>query len=154
MAGAKREVLDELEEAINLTIDYRRKLLQIEASLMAGEEPDAERLAENMNDAFKGLSGKDLKRFTSEEAKSALASILADLSELQKKKAPGNKDKWDPNEGENTLYCSFCGKSQHEVKKLIAGPSVFICEECTELCMTIIRAETPPPSTGTAEDKS
>ena len=39
------------------------------------------------------------------------------------------------------LYCSFCGKSQHEVKKLIAGPSVFICEECVELCNDIIREE-------------
>jgi len=42
---------------------------------------------------------------------------------------------------EKTLYCSFCGKSQHEVKKLIAGPSVFICDECIELCNDIIRDE-------------
>jgi ATP-dependent Clp protease ATP-binding subunit ClpX len=42
----------------------------------------------------------------------------------------------------NTLYCSFCGKSQHEVRKLIAGPTVFICDECVELCMDIIREET------------
>jgi len=41
----------------------------------------------------------------------------------------------------NTLYCSFCGKSQHEVRKLIAGPAVFICDECVELCMDIIREE-------------
>jgi ATP-dependent Clp protease ATP-binding subunit ClpX len=41
----------------------------------------------------------------------------------------------------NTLYCSFCGKSQHEVRKLIAGPSVFVCDECVELCMDIIREE-------------
>ena len=39
------------------------------------------------------------------------------------------------------LYCSFCGKSQHEVRKLIAGPSVFICDECVELCDDIIREE-------------
>ena len=47
------------------------------------------------------------------------------------------------NEGKNktTLYCSFCGKSQHEVKKLIAGPTVFICDECVELCMDIIKEE-------------
>ena len=43
--------------------------------------------------------------------------------------------------GKNPLYCSFCGKSQHEVKKLIAGPTVFICDECVELCMDIIREE-------------
>ena len=41
----------------------------------------------------------------------------------------------------NTLYCSFCGKSQHEVRKLIAGPTVFICDECVELCTDIIREE-------------
>ncbi|MFN7611502.1 MAG: ClpX C4-type zinc finger protein, partial [bacterium] len=41
----------------------------------------------------------------------------------------------------NTLYCSFCGKSQHEVRKLIAGPSVYICDECVELCNDIIREE-------------
>ena len=44
---------------------------------------------------------------------------------------------------EKVLYCSFCGKSQHEVKKLIAGPSVFICDECIELCNDIIRDEIP-----------
>jgi ATP-dependent Clp protease ATP-binding subunit ClpX len=45
------------------------------------------------------------------------------------------------NDTKNTLYCSFCGKSQHEVRKLIAGPTVFICDECVELCMDIIREE-------------
>ncbi|RIK93105.1 MAG: ATP-dependent Clp protease ATP-binding subunit ClpX [Proteobacteria bacterium] len=48
---------------------------------------------------------------------------------------PGGTD------SKNTLYCSFCGKSQHEVRKLIAGPTVFICDECVELCMDIIREE-------------
>ena len=48
--------------------------------------------------------------------------------------------------GEKVLYCSFCGKSQHEVKKLIAGPSVFICDECIELFNDIIRDE--PPADG------
>ena len=47
----------------------------------------------------------------------------------------GNED------SKNVLYCSFCGKSQHEVRKLIAGPTVFICDECVELCMDIIREE-------------
>ncbi len=46
-----------------------------------------------------------------------------------------------PSDTKNTLYCSFCGKSQHEVRKLIAGPTVFICDECVELCMDIIREE-------------
>jgi ATP-dependent Clp protease ATP-binding subunit ClpX len=55
--------------------------------------------------------------------------------------------------GEKVLYCSFCGKSQHEVKKLIAGPSVFICDECIELCNDIIRDEAPPEA-GTKPAKS
>src|ERR1700759_2444351 len=49
---------------------------------------------------------------------------------------------------EKLLYCSFCGKSQHEVKKLIAGPSVFICDECIDLCNEIIRDE----AAGAAEE--
>ena len=57
----------------------------------------------------------------------------------------GRKDKIMSKSGttdaKNTLYCSFCGKSQHEVRKLIAGPTVFICDECVELCMDIIKEE-------------
>ena len=45
------------------------------------------------------------------------------------------------NDDDKLLYCSFCGKSQHEVKKLIAGPSVFVCDECVDLCNDIIREE-------------
>ncbi len=54
-------------------------------------------------------------------------------------------------DSKNTLYCSFCGKSQNEVRKLIAGPTVFICDECVELCMDIIREETK--STGLKSDE-
>jgi ATP-dependent Clp protease ATP-binding subunit ClpX len=56
--------------------------------------------------------------------------------------------------GEKVLYCSFCGKSQHEVKKLIAGPSVFICDECIELCNDIIRDEAPAEAAGAKSAKS
>jgi len=56
--------------------------------------------------------------------------------------------------GEKVLYCSFCGKSQHEVKKLIAGPSVFICDECIELCNDIIRDEAPVEGQGAKSAKS
>ena len=56
--------------------------------------------------------------------------------------------------GEKVLYCSFCGKSQHEVKKLIAGPSVFICDECIELCNDIIRDEAPVDGVGAKAPKS
>jgi len=55
------------------------------------------------------------------------------------------------NDSKNTLYCSFCGKSQHEVRKLIAGPTVFICDECVELCMDIIREETKSNGLKTGE---
>jgi len=55
---------------------------------------------------------------------------------------------------EKVLYCSFCGKSQHEVKKLIAGPSVFICDECIELCNDIIRDEAPADGPGSRAVKS
>jgi len=54
-------------------------------------------------------------------------------------------------DSKNTLYCSFCGKSQHEVRKLIAGPTVFICDECVELCMDIIREETKSAGLKSAE---
>lgn len=52
-----------------------------------------------------------------------------------------SKSSGTSDDSKNTLYCSFCGKSQHEVKKLIAGPNVFICNECVELCTDIIREE-------------
>lgn len=52
-----------------------------------------------------------------------------------------SKETTNGESSKNTLYCSFCGKSQHEVRKLIAGPTVFICDECVELCMDIIREE-------------
>ncbi|MCH2357864.1 MAG: ATP-dependent Clp protease ATP-binding subunit ClpX, partial [Pseudomonadales bacterium] len=58
------------------------------------------------------------------------------------------------NKGDDTgklLYCSFCGKSQHEVRKLIAGPSVFVCDECVDLCNDIIREETKAGLTGKKE---
>src|SRR5487761_2701301 len=54
----------------------------------------------------------------------------------------------EKNTGEKLLYCSFCGKSQHEVRKLIAGPSVFICDDCIELCNDIIREETGTDNAG------
>jgi ClpX C4-type zinc finger len=52
----------------------------------------------------------------------------------------------------NTLYCSFCGKSQNEVRKLIAGPTVFICDECVELCLDIIGEENKSSLTKSGDD--
>ena len=51
------------------------------------------------------------------------------------------------------LYCSFCGKSQHEVRKLIAGPSVFVCDECVDLCNDIIREEVQESQTESSQQK-
>ena len=55
-------------------------------------------------------------------------------------------------DGGKLLYCSFCGKSQHEVRKLIAGPSVFICDECVDLCNDIIREEVQESSSDNPQD--
>ena len=55
-------------------------------------------------------------------------------------------------EKDKLLYCSFCGKSQHEVRKLIAGPSFFICDECVELCNDIIREELHDTDTESKKD--
>ena len=60
----------------------------------------------------------------------------------------------DKNKGDKLLYCSFCGKSQHEVRKLIAGPSVFVCDECIALCNDIIREEAPGGAPGKADKDS
>lgn len=62
-------------------------------------------------------------------------------------------DKTTSDDNDKLLYCSFCGKSQHEVRKLIAGPSVFVCDECVELCNDIIREEVNDKSSGTGESK-
>ena len=62
-----------------------------------------------------------------------------------------SKDTTTGESSKNTLYCSFCGKSQHEVRKLIAGPTVFICDECVELCMDIIREENKTTSLKSAD---
>jgi ATP-dependent Clp protease ATP-binding subunit ClpX len=59
----------------------------------------------------------------------------------------------DKNKGDKLLYCSFCGKSQHEVRKLIAGPSVFVCDECIALCNDIIREESQSSIGGEKSDK-
>ncbi|MFT5559281.1 MAG: ATP-dependent Clp protease ATP-binding subunit ClpX, partial [Sphingobacteriales bacterium] len=59
-----------------------------------------------------------------------------------------------PNKNESLLYCSFCGKSQHEVKKLIAGPSVYICNECVDLCDDIIKEEIAEISSASESTKS
>jgi len=61
-------------------------------------------------------------------------------------------DKQDKDDNGKLLYCSFCGKSQHEVRKLIAGPSVFVCDECVELCNDIIREEMQEKSSSDSKD--
>ena len=55
------------------------------------------------------------------------------------KKDDNKGDNMNDNKGDKLLYCSFCGKSQHEIRLLISGPAVYICDECVELCNEIIR---------------
>jgi len=64
-----------------------------------------------------------------------------------------SKDSSGSDDGGKLLYCSFCGKSQHEVRKLIAGPSVFICDECVDLCNDIIREEVQESGRDDGDDK-
>ena len=64
------------------------------------------------------------------------------------KESPGSGD-----DSGKLLYCSFCGKSQHEVRKLIAGPSVFICDECVDLCNDIIREEVQEAGSDDKQDR-
>jgi hypothetical protein len=74
--------------------------------------------------------------------------IVQDMSTQARERAKKCPDpEADPASEDDTLYCSFCGKNQHEVKKLVAGQQVFICDECIVLCMDIIREEpTADPS--------
>ena len=57
----------------------------------------------------------------------------------QKEGLRNQKEDYDKKDKSSVCYCSFCGNSQHKVKKLIAGPTVFICDECTDLCVSIIK---------------
>ena len=59
----------------------------------------------------------------------------------QKEGLRNQEEDHDKKEKSSTSYCSFCGKSQHDVKKMIAGPTVFICHECVDLCVEIIKEE-------------
>ena len=63
-----------------------------------------------------------------------------------------SKDSTSSGDDGKLLYCSFCGKSQHEVRKLIAGPSVFICDECVDLCNDIIREEVQESGSDSKQD--
>ncbi|MGV6801884.1 MAG: ATP-dependent Clp protease ATP-binding subunit ClpX [bacterium] len=73
------------------------------------------------------------------------------MSKVGGKNTGGTSGGNNGGDNKNTLYCSFCGKSQHEVRKLIAGPTVFICDECVELCMDIIREESKSSLVKTGE---
>jgi len=59
----------------------------------------------------------------------------------QKEGLRNQKEDYDKKDKSSVCYCSFCGNSQHKVKKLIAGPTVFICDECVDLCVDIIKEE-------------
>ena len=130
MGTDDRDIFEVFDEIIRLLKENRENLSQVKTLLFKYEGAKS--------DALSGATEKML---------AAVYETESDFRTKQKKTKGGKNEK-------NTLYCSFCGKSQHEVKKLIAGPSVFICEECTELCMTIIRAETSPKSTDVSGDEA
>ena len=78
-----------------------------------------------------------MKKFVTDKDEEDLEipSFLQNPEEVHDKEVHDKKDK------SSAYYCSFCGKSQHEVKKLIAGPTVFICDGCVDLCVEIIKEE-------------
>jgi ClpX C4-type zinc finger/Domain of unknown function (DUF1902) len=87
------------------------------------------------------LLGVHAESETLENLCSKLPAIVSDLIEANRNQAESRKA--------GTCYCSFCGKSQHEVPKLIAGPAVFICDECVDLCSEIVEEKhgNPDPAT-------
>jgi len=88
------------------------------------------------------LLGVHAEGDTLDELCNKLPAVVSDLIESNQTKKPG------------TCYCSFCGKSQHQVPKLIAGPTVFICNECAGLCSEIIeeKRDNPDPATKQARE--
>ena len=76
-----------------------------------------------------------MRKFVKDKEDLEIPSFLRNQEEVHDKEVHDKKDK------SSTSYCSFCGKSQHEVLKLIAGPTVFICDECVDLCVDIIKEE-------------
>ena len=154
MGQSKRELIDLIGQTIDLLIDYRGRLDRIESLLLEGEEPDSDAIARRFGSLFEGLDEDERKRFPEDPAHRELDRIHLDLQKLYLERREASKSNGTGSKGgaytkartknvpvsnENALYCSFCGKSQHEVKQLIAGPSVFICNECTELCMDIFK---------------
>ena len=96
---------------------------------------------------------KRLVRYEGQSAKvlfSATKQMLGDFAKA--KRATRSADSEAKKPDRNTLYCSFCGNSQHEVLKLIAGPTVFICDECTLLCMKILVDEVDPGNSSQSKD--
>ena len=85
------------------------------------------------------LSGVHAEAETLDDLCSKLPAIVNDMMEAASARTAG------------TCYCSFCGKSQHEVPKLIAGPAVFICDECVDLCSEIVEEKTGNPDSKTTK---
>ena len=89
------------------------------------------------------LLGVHAEGETLDELCSKLPNVVSDLIEANQNQSGSKKT--------GTLYCSFCGKNQHEVPKLIAGPAVFICDECVDLCSEIVEKKTSNPDPATKQ---
>ena len=76
-----------------------------------------------------------MRKFVKDKEDLEIPSFLRNQEEVHDKEVHDKKDK------SSAYYCSFCGKSQHKVRNLIAGPTVFICDECVDLCVDIIKEE-------------
>ncbi len=122
---------------------------------MAKDKRDVEEAFDEIVKLFAQCEGnlekiKELLLACNTKAAEAITSAaIAQLnSELAKQTGAGEHGTSEAasSSPEKTLYCSFCGKSQHEVKKMIAGPASFICDECVVLCMDTIREESGPAS--------
>ncbi len=129
MAKQDRDILEVFEEIVDLLEENRRNLVNVKGLLVKYRVEKA-----------KALSAAIERRLADQEKGERASAIKRKRSKGRSRSAE-----------KNTLYCSFCGKSQHEVKKLIAGPTVFICDECTTLCMAIIEGEASPVDTGKGE---
>lgn len=139
MTEEERDISEILDRIFNLFVENQDNLEEIKGLLLSNSTRIAEMVVtRSIRDAAREaalLSGED----TAEQAdRGESTSDALHRTEYGRGKSASAKVSVDSGE---MLYCSFCGKSQNEVKKLIAGPSVFICDECIVLCMDVIREE-------------
>ncbi len=115
MAKDQRSLQEGFDKIVDLFGDVDRKLKEIKGLIL---EINTQRAAERIA-----------------AAREAAAAARTGVGPEQDRRAPEGEA------GSESLYCSFCGKGRHDVAKLVAGPDVFICDECVELCADVVRVE-------------